>query len=95
MLRLPWDWRLGPSDSSERDHLREMIPHLPPDALVAAACGRRLDGCVNRARNAQKTRRVAYPSRDDSLPVIVLEKAHVLDDLVAEARERKGRGGDQ
>lgn len=39
MLRLPWDWRLGPSDSSEREHLREMIPHLPPDALVAADCG--------------------------------------------------------
>jgi DDE family transposase len=39
MLRLPWDWRLGPSDSSERDHLRDMIPHLPPDALVAADCG--------------------------------------------------------
>lgn len=39
MLRLPWDWRLGPSDSSEREHLRAMIPHLPPDALVAADCG--------------------------------------------------------
>lgn len=39
MLRLPWDWRLGPSDSSEREHLRGMIPHLPPDALVAADCG--------------------------------------------------------
>lgn len=39
MLRLPWDWRLGPSDVSEREHLRAMIPHLPPDALVAADCG--------------------------------------------------------
>lgn len=39
MLGLPWDWRLGPSDSSERDHLRAMIPQLPPDALVAADCG--------------------------------------------------------
>lgn len=39
MLRLPWDWRLGPSDSSEREHLRQMIPRLPPDALVAADCG--------------------------------------------------------
>lgn len=39
MLRLPWDWRLGPSDSSEREHLRAMIPHLPPDALVVADCG--------------------------------------------------------
>ncbi len=38
-LRLPWDWRLGPSGASERDHLREMIPALPPDALIAADCG--------------------------------------------------------
>ncbi len=39
MLRLPWDWRLGPSDSGEREHLRDMIPRLPPDALVVADCG--------------------------------------------------------
>lgn len=38
-LRLPWDWRLGPYDSSERQQLLDMIPHLPPDALVAADCG--------------------------------------------------------
>ena len=37
--RLPWDWRLGPSDQSERAQLREMIPHLPADALLAADCG--------------------------------------------------------
>lgn len=24
-LRLPWDWRLGPSNSSERDHVMDMI----------------------------------------------------------------------
>jgi Transposase DDE domain len=38
-LRLPWDWRLGPSDASERHQLLDMIPHLPPDALVVADCG--------------------------------------------------------
>ncbi len=38
-LRLPWDWRLGSYDSSERQHLLDMVPHLPPDALVAADCG--------------------------------------------------------
>lgn len=38
-LRLPWDWRLGPSDDSERDHLRDMISALPSDALVRADCG--------------------------------------------------------
>lgn len=37
--RLPWDWRLGPSDHSERAQLREMIPQLPADALLAADCG--------------------------------------------------------
>lgn len=36
---LPWDWRTGPSDSSERDHLRQMLAALPPRALVTADAG--------------------------------------------------------
>jgi hypothetical protein len=36
---LPWDWRIGPSDSSERDHLRQMIDALPAAALVTADAG--------------------------------------------------------
>jgi hypothetical protein len=36
---LPWDWRTGPSDSSERDHLIQMINELPIDALVVADAG--------------------------------------------------------
>jgi Transposase DDE domain len=36
---LPWDWRTGPSDSSERDHLVQMIAALPPQALVTADAG--------------------------------------------------------
>ena len=36
---LPWDWRTGPSDSSERDHLRQMINALPAGALVTADAG--------------------------------------------------------
>lgn len=36
---LPWDWRLGPSESSERAHLLEMLPHLPPEALITADAG--------------------------------------------------------
>jgi Transposase DDE domain len=36
---LPWDWRLGPSDSSERDHLQQMIKALPAGALVTADAG--------------------------------------------------------
>jgi hypothetical protein len=39
LLRLPWDWRIGSSDTSEREHLREMIPGLPVDALIVADCG--------------------------------------------------------
>lgn len=36
---LPWDWRLGPSDSSERDHWRQMVPALPAGALITADAG--------------------------------------------------------
>ena len=36
---LPWDWRTGPADSSERSHLLEMLPGLPAGALVAADAG--------------------------------------------------------
>jgi Transposase DDE domain len=36
---LPWGWRLGPSDSSERGHLREMVGELPAGALVTADAG--------------------------------------------------------
>jgi len=36
---LPWDWCIGPSDSSERAHLLEMLPGLPLAALMAADAG--------------------------------------------------------
>lgn len=36
---LPWDWRRGPGDASERDHLAEMAADLPPGALIAADAG--------------------------------------------------------
>jgi hypothetical protein len=36
---LPWDWRSGPSNSSERDHLRRMIAALPAEALITADAG--------------------------------------------------------
>lgn len=38
-LRLPWDWRLGSYDRSEREQLLDLIPQLPSDALVVADCG--------------------------------------------------------
>lgn len=36
---LPWDWRIGPADSSERAHMREMLAGLPAGAMVAADAG--------------------------------------------------------
>lgn len=36
---LPWDWRIGPTNSSERGHWMEMLGPLPADALVAADAG--------------------------------------------------------
>lgn len=36
---LPWDWRTGPSDSSERAHLLEMLSDLPAEALITADAG--------------------------------------------------------
>jgi hypothetical protein len=36
---LPWAWQTGPSDSSERDHLRHMLGSLPLGALLAADAG--------------------------------------------------------
>lgn len=36
---LPWAWRTGPSDSSERGHLQEMLPELPEKTLLTADAG--------------------------------------------------------
>ena len=36
---LPWDWRVGPGDSSERTHLLQMLAGLPAGALVTADGG--------------------------------------------------------
>lgn len=36
---LPWNWRTGPKDSSEREHLLEMLPSLPPNSLLTADAG--------------------------------------------------------
>jgi hypothetical protein len=38
-LRLPWAWRIGPLNSSERHEFRELLPTLPENALVAADAG--------------------------------------------------------
>jgi Transposase DDE domain len=36
---LAWDWRIGPSNSSEREHFQQMIPELTAGALVTADAG--------------------------------------------------------
>ncbi len=36
---LPWSWRLGPADSSEREHMQQMIADLPSEALLVADAG--------------------------------------------------------
>lgn len=36
---LPWAWRTGPSDSSERQHLEEMLAELPKNTLITADAG--------------------------------------------------------
>jgi hypothetical protein len=36
---LPWDWRTGPSDSSERGHLQDMLGSLPGGSLLTADAG--------------------------------------------------------
>jgi hypothetical protein len=36
---LPWDWRTGPSDSSERGHFQEMLGAVPSGALLTADAG--------------------------------------------------------
>lgn len=38
-LHLPWDWRTGPADSSERHHALEMLGSLPDNALLTADPG--------------------------------------------------------
>lgn len=36
---LPWDWRTGPSDSSERGHFQEMLGSMPAGSLATADAG--------------------------------------------------------
>jgi hypothetical protein len=36
---VPWDFRIGPGTASERRHLEEMLPDLPPQSLLVADAG--------------------------------------------------------
>lgn len=76
---LPWDWRLGPSDSSERDHLRRMIEALPAGALITADAGfvgydawkAILDGgrhlLIRVGANVRLLRKLGYAKEDEGL----------------------------
>jgi len=54
---LPWAWRTGPSDSSERQHLEEMLSELPENTLITGRCGaRRLRFLVGRDHRRTQVR---------------------------------------
>lgn len=36
---LPWDWRVGRANASERDHLRQMVDDTPADTLLVMDAG--------------------------------------------------------
>jgi IS4 transposase len=36
---LPWSWRIGASYQSEREHIRQMLPELPGEAVLAGDAG--------------------------------------------------------
>jgi hypothetical protein len=38
-MGVPWDFRIGPGTASERRHLEDMLPELPPRSLVVADAG--------------------------------------------------------
>lgn len=38
-LGLPWAWRIGPANASEREHLQQMIQDLPLKSLLVADAG--------------------------------------------------------
>lgn len=38
-LHLPWDWRIGPADSSERSHALDMLETLPEESLLCGDAG--------------------------------------------------------
>src|SRR3981081_1586968 len=38
-LRLPWSFRVGPGNDSERSNLRAMLDDLPPNSLLVADAG--------------------------------------------------------
>lgn len=38
-LNLPWDWRIGPSNSSERQHALDMLESLPENSLLCGDAG--------------------------------------------------------
>lgn len=54
---LPWAWRIGPTDSSEREHWREMIPELPENASSAGRKSRKGRFISGRSMRSRANRR--------------------------------------
>ena len=73
---LPWAWETGPSDSSERDHLRSMLANMPAGALLAADAGfvgydlwseilqRQLQLLIRVGSHVRLLRQLGYAKRD-------------------------------
>lgn len=51
---LPWDFRVGPGTDSERHHLHEMLPELPPQSLLTCDAGFISDRLVRRLAELQQ-----------------------------------------
>jgi hypothetical protein len=73
---LPYNWRIGPSDSSEREHALSMFKELPRNALVIADAGfigydfwstmleAKVDFMVRVGGNVRLLRKLGYSSKE-------------------------------
>lgn len=78
---LPWDWRIDRARASEKQHLLEMIPDLPDDALLLADAG--FVGLpIWEKLNAQRT----------PFLIRVGGNVHLLTDLWPQTQTRQTRG---
>jgi hypothetical protein len=79
--KLLWEWRCGPGTSSERMHLRELIPSLPRGSLVLADAGY----VGYEVLRALLTSGVDFLIRCGGNATLRIEGTHTLDDLGQDA----------
>jgi Transposase DDE domain len=84
---LPWNWRIGPSDSGEREHLVSMLASLPTGALLTADAGfvgyelwqliaaAKLEMLVRVGGNVRLLRKLGYVRERDGLVYLWPNKA--------------------